>query len=384
MPTSVRSQLCAGVAIVATAALVASPAVVSAPPSERQVTADVGLAASVKPLVLQPLTPDQVNTARSAIARIDPQAALPVAAAAASPVTFNAASDSINSAYEFIQYWVEYGIELANYALQFIPGGFLISDQIDIFYYNLIQPINESIVYGLIDPVVNDPLNLAVWVDGLTYVGQTAVNAAINTGIAEFNYFIGWLIPPLPPLPLPPFPFAAVDTVAPALKVAGVSLPAADLADSATKAMSTTDPTEPAATEDESVALVTDETAQEGTEAPADVESTEPTAEPEQEQAPEQLETTSNLAEVDSVTQDEGQNEDQGETATASTTTSGGVQAQGEVRGGVTKPADTTNTTAARSSSNSASSSSSDNGSVSASKATSKNGKAKKGGAGEG
>ncbi|MDP9166327.1 MAG: hypothetical protein M3O32_09750 [Actinomycetota bacterium] len=33
-------------------------------------------------------------------------------------------------------------------------------------------------------------------------MGATSINAAINTGIADFNYFFGWLIPPLPPLPL--------------------------------------------------------------------------------------------------------------------------------------------------------------------------------------
>ena len=50
--------------------------------------------------------------------------------------------------------------------------------------------------------MVNDPLNLASYVNDAVAVGSTTVNAFINFGIAEFNYFFGWLIPPLPPLPL--------------------------------------------------------------------------------------------------------------------------------------------------------------------------------------
>lgn len=228
MSVSLRSHFVTGVAAVAAAALVASPTTASAhpliQPAERAVTARVDLAASVKPIILEPLRPEQLATARDAIRRIDPESTFATAAVAPAPAPLNAASDWFTGAYEWVQYWVSYGVDLADYVLGFIPFGYFIGDQINIFYDFLITPIADSVVYGLINPILNDPLNLSTWVNGLVNVGQTAITAAINTGIQEFNYFFGWLIPPLPPRPLPPFPLAAVQTVTPLETVEGVSL----------------------------------------------------------------------------------------------------------------------------------------------------------------
>jgi hypothetical protein len=121
----------------------------------------------------------------------------------------NAASDFVTSAYQFIQYWVDYGVELADWALGWIPGGYLIGDQINIFYFNLVRPVADTVVYNLINPVLNAPLNLSVWANGIVDVGWSVVAGAVNTGIAEANYFLGWILPPLPSLPFPPLPFAA-------------------------------------------------------------------------------------------------------------------------------------------------------------------------------
>jgi hypothetical protein len=218
MSTSVRSRLLAVLtAVVATA--IAIPSSVSPPvPAAAEVshvdvrmTPRIDLAASVRSLVATPPNPVHVAAATAAIARIDPaaskaavasQPAIRAAVTKAIAAPQNAASTTIDSIYQSAQNAVTYGVQLASYALQFIPFGYLISDQINIFYYNLGLPIADSVVYGLIDPVVNDPLNPAVYVNGLINVGQTAVNAAVNTAIAEFNNFFGWLIPPLPPLPL--------------------------------------------------------------------------------------------------------------------------------------------------------------------------------------
>lgn len=154
--------------------------------------------------------------ATAAIDRIDPavgraaaarQPELRAAASAALAVPQNSASNAIDAIYQSARGAVTYGVQLASYVLQFVPLGYLISDQLNILYYNLGLPIADSIVYGLIDPVVNDPLNPAVYVNGIATVGQTTVNAAINTAVAEFNNFFGWLIPPLPPV-------AAVKSVA--------------------------------------------------------------------------------------------------------------------------------------------------------------------------
>ncbi|MCW2517280.1 MAG: hypothetical protein JWR11_6322, partial [Mycobacterium sp.] len=210
MGISVRSHLIAGISAIAVG-VIAIPPPVPAPttPSaqvratEVRVAPRIDLAASVRTLVTTPPNPEHLAAAKAAIARIDPEASAAVAAqAVAAPVPLNAASDAIVSGYQFIQSWVTYGVQLADYALGFIPYGSVIANQINIFYYNLIVPISDSIVYGLVVPVVNDPLNPASYVNGLITVGQTSVNAVINTGIAEFNTFFGWLIPPLPPLPL--------------------------------------------------------------------------------------------------------------------------------------------------------------------------------------
>ena len=55
--------------------------------------------------------------------------------------------------------------------------------------------------------MLNDPLNLGVWVGGAANAIGDSVIDAINFGIQEFNYFFGWAIPPVPPIG----PFAAED-----------------------------------------------------------------------------------------------------------------------------------------------------------------------------
>ena len=117
----------------------------------------------------------------------------------------NAASDWLTTGYEFIQYWVDYGVELAEWVawdlLWFVPFSGLIGDQIDLFYYDLIRPIANAIFYQAIVPIVNDPLNPGVWWNGIRDAFGTSINQAIDFGFAELDYFVGWLIPPLPPLP---------------------------------------------------------------------------------------------------------------------------------------------------------------------------------------
>ena len=202
MRGSVRARLTVGIAAITASAVVLAPTTTPPPRPDAQESSAprVALAAAVKPLVITPMTPKQLGTARTVIGRIDPKAAslLPQAA----PAPLNAASDSIASAYEWLQGWVSYGVDLAQYALQFIPYGYLIGNQIGIVYDTLVLPISDSVVYDLIIPVVNDPLNLASYVNGAVAVGSTTVNSFINFGIAEFNYFFGWLVPPIPPLPL--------------------------------------------------------------------------------------------------------------------------------------------------------------------------------------
>ena len=230
MGISVRPRLVAGFTVIVVGAIAIPPPAPVPAAAEVRTAAQVGagvqvsagarvtprielaanVADTVRNIVSNPPNPAHFAAAGEALSRItsssapQPAAGTPRAAALppAPPVTFNAASDGIVAAYQAIQYWVDYGVQLSSYVLQFVPFGYQISSQINIFYYNLIRPIANSVVYDLIVPVVNDPLNPASYVNGLITVGQASVTAAINTGIAEFNQFFGWLIPPLPPRPL--------------------------------------------------------------------------------------------------------------------------------------------------------------------------------------
>ena len=215
-----RTRITAAVATAAATALVVAPTASPTPPrlgAAQPTAVQLDLAASatpmgtasvapltVEPVAVTPPDPTQLRAARAAMQRLSPETSEAPEALAASAVVapFNAASNTIDSVYEWAKGWVEYGVSLSQYVLQFIPLGYLIGDQVGIIYYNLVEPIADSVVYQLIDPIVNDPLNISSYVNGAIAVGQTTVAALVDTAVAEFYYFFGWLIPPLPPLPL--------------------------------------------------------------------------------------------------------------------------------------------------------------------------------------
>lgn len=210
MSVSVRSYLMAGAAAATATALALTPIQV--------VPADVAVPAH--PTTFQPhLTDAMVKLLAAAsnmtapklpaagvVPKVGPN---PLAAApsAAAPVvgTQNAASDWLTGAYQGIQAWVDWGVNYATdllyWAGWFVPFSGAIAAQTDIFYWTLIRPVSDNIFYQAVVPIVNDPLNLGVWVNGIGNAIRYSVNDVINFGIAEFNYFFGWLIPPIPPLP---------------------------------------------------------------------------------------------------------------------------------------------------------------------------------------
>ncbi|TDZ77917.1 hypothetical protein DE4585_00880 [Mycobacteroides salmoniphilum] len=154
------------------------------------------------PLSLAPTARSLVVQPRSAAAEILAPAAAPPrsgapAAAAAGPAVANSITNGIDQAYQFIQYWVDYGVDLAQWGAGFVPviGG-LVSAQIGIVYDNLIRPIANSFVYNLVDPIINDP-SFSNIVNSFGRFGSDIVNSVINFAWAEARYFL----PPLPPLP---------------------------------------------------------------------------------------------------------------------------------------------------------------------------------------
>lgn len=211
MRISVRSMLIAGVSTLAVTSLAVAPVRATPEPHVAQVSAPVQLAAAVTPLPQPDLA--------SALAEISQIAAdLDLPLAAADVTAANPASDFVDWVYAGIIQWTNYfALELAPYVLQFLPLGWLITDQIFAIYPPIIE-FTDSVVYQLIDPVLNDPLNLEVWSNGLSAVAYTAVASLVNVAINEINlvidYFLSWL-PPLPPIPpWPPFPVSTATTLA--------------------------------------------------------------------------------------------------------------------------------------------------------------------------
>ncbi|BCI54614.1 hypothetical protein NIIDNTM18_38920 [Mycolicibacterium litorale] len=249
MTVAARSWMAAGVAAISATAIVAAPAL---RPLPEEVTAgEVRLAAA------QTVTPELRALVSAAQQLVAPQ---------------NAATNAVDYAYSVITYWTDYGVELADYALQFVPFGGLISSQIDIVYPQVIG-VTDSLVYDLIDPVLENPLDLSAYIDGLIDVAVSTVTALVNVAVGEVDYFFGWLIPPLPG----PQPFTAP-------------------ADVRIEADAPDQEAEEADEEDEEVDAADDEEVEAGSEVDAEPE---PEPEPEAEPQPEgDVETVEDLADL--------------------------------------------------------------------------------------
>lgn len=220
MRVSLRSMLIAGVSTLTISSLAVAP--VQPLPQERvaAVSAPVHLAAAV-----QPLRPADVASALAEVNSIADDLDMPLAIG--DVAVQNAASDFVTWVYSGIVEWADYfALELAPWALGWIPFGNVITNQIYALYPPFIE-FTDSIVFDLINPVLNDPLNLSVWANGLSAVAYTAVASLLNAGINEINlvinYFLSWL-PPLPPIPpWPPLVAAADPTLADTADVANAA-----------------------------------------------------------------------------------------------------------------------------------------------------------------
>lgn len=221
MTVSVRSYLIAGAAAATATTIALTPV---------QVTpADVAVPAhptSAQPQLTQAMV--ELLAAASRMTAAVPAPPKPAPVPGSAPVTGaapalaapnavvvgpqNAASDWLTQAYTSIQAWVDwgvnYGVDIAYWLAGWgVPFAGTIGAQTDIIYFQLIKPISDNIFYQLVVPVVNDPLNIFTWTNGIANTIGASVNTLINFGIAEFNYFFGWILPPLPPRP--PWPLAA-------------------------------------------------------------------------------------------------------------------------------------------------------------------------------
>ncbi|ODQ89412.1 hypothetical protein BHQ18_15695 [Mycolicibacterium flavescens] len=157
-------------------------------------TPPVRLAAAVEPLAVTDL-PDLLQ-----------RLFVPPSAGAAFPepqfppvVVGNSLGTLIENTYNAIEPWVQWGFEVAEYAVGWVPWVGWLAPQIMIFY-NTGEQIARSVTF-----------NFADWIDGQVSFGQGLANIGVDT-VNAFIYFanaqIAFWLPPLPPIP-PIGPFAA-------------------------------------------------------------------------------------------------------------------------------------------------------------------------------
>jgi hypothetical protein len=222
MNVSARSYIAAGVAAL-TAGVIALPTTIDplASPSTTSASVQkerVALLAAARsftapipqPVAFVVLPPQHTGTptaAPNSVVKAAPTAAI-AAAAPAALVGFPVIQNAIINAYNVIDPWVDYGVNVAQYAVGWIPVASFFAPQIGIVYYSLIDPIVASAVYNTAY-VLGGSIGL---VQGISNV----INDSINAGIGFVNAEINWALSFLPPLP--PIPFAAAQTTA--LKVA--------------------------------------------------------------------------------------------------------------------------------------------------------------------
>ncbi|HET6735841.1 hypothetical protein [Mycobacterium sp.] len=104
---------------------------------------------------------------------------------------------SIKGVYNTVEPWVQYGFDLAAYAVGWVPYVGWLAPQITIFYH-FGERITRSITFNIAD-FLDGQISFT---QGLINVGVDTFNSFVQLGIDQWNF---WL-PPLPPLP--PFPLS--------------------------------------------------------------------------------------------------------------------------------------------------------------------------------
>jgi hypothetical protein len=193
-----KKSATAGIALIGIGAITVAPTV-QAPP--RQVPA-VQLAAVTSPTVVQPLA--QQSNYLGALFSLDlggfiiaPSAAqvfpTPPEVPGPSPAPTNFEfEDAIINTYHAIEPWVQYGFEVATYAVGWIPWVGWLAPQIMIFYHWL-----EPVVASLVENSANWLWGPLPFGEGVRNIANDSWDAFVQFGINQWNF---WL-PPLPPLP---------------------------------------------------------------------------------------------------------------------------------------------------------------------------------------
>ncbi len=223
MRLRVRPYLMAGVAVVA-AGSISLPSSVT-PSSAPAVRHDsVALTAQARtfdalPAALVAVRPSAPDAGPTELPKLLAEALDTAPSAQASALALPGLGNAIIDAYYTVMPWVDWGVNLAVYATEWIPLVNLLTPQIDIFYYSLIRPIITSGVF-----------NFAYWVGGAIDFSQGLTNffnESVAAGVNFINTEIDWFLSFLPPLP-PFFPLAAASQAVMAVEGArtAVQIPA--------------------------------------------------------------------------------------------------------------------------------------------------------------
>src|SRR6185369_14308611 len=180
MGSFVRSYLTIGVATVTAATIafvpsVKEPAAVASYPRVVQVASPpIKLAALVQPSVTATNLPDLVFEWLQRIT-VPPSAGATFPTPQLPPVVVgNSVSSFIKNTYNAVEPWVQWGFEVAAYALGWVPYVGWLAPQINIFY-NFGEQIVRSITFNVADWIGGQ----ISFVQGLSNVGVDTVNAFI-------------------------------------------------------------------------------------------------------------------------------------------------------------------------------------------------------------
>jgi hypothetical protein len=120
--------------------------------------------------------------------------------AAVVPAASGSLGDAIKAGYLLIEPYVQYGFDLAAYAVGFVPYVGYLAPQI-YFFYDLIEPLVQSGLFNTID-VLQGSITFATGLSNFFDTTTASINYFIQN---EINWLFGYILPPLPPLP-PFFP----------------------------------------------------------------------------------------------------------------------------------------------------------------------------------
>src|SRR6478609_2270228 len=190
MTISARSVLMAGVATATASAVLIAPSVEPLPPPKPAIQ----LAASsvtAQPLALPAGYSAQLAKWWQELFLPSADRPFPTPPPVVTP-TPGSVPDTLEWAYHAIEPWVQYGFELAQYALGWVPYVGWLSGQVMIFYF-LGEGIVHAIAHNTLDWLNGDGSFAQNLGEGIRW----SIDTLIQFGINEWNYFL----PPLPPLP---------------------------------------------------------------------------------------------------------------------------------------------------------------------------------------